>query len=210
MFISVDGDDDVRCKLSAVMNGNNRGSHLLFCCVCLCCVQAVETATHWFASANDKRISRKTKEMKKVIVLDLVLLRRTLAHTHAHTHIVLNRKPVQSHTIMYNNSAETPRNMFSAYILSFYEVHKRHEVSFTTTMVQIVWFPLLSTLRTTTTRNDNLCILHISPSKRLHKWQPNGMTTDLPRCHNKGSSRISHKSAASNFKRQFVVSWWKV
>lgn len=35
MFISVDGDDDVRCKLSAVMNGNNRGSHLLFC-VCVC------------------------------------------------------------------------------------------------------------------------------------------------------------------------------
>lgn len=205
MFISVDGDDDVRCKLSAVMNGNNRGSHLLFCYVC-----PSSGNSNALICVGQRQENQQKNERNEESHCSRPCLVKTHSYTHTHTHIVLYRKPVQSHTIMYNNSAETPRNMFSAYILSFYEVHKRHEVSFTTTMVQIVWFPLLSTLRTTTTRNDNLCILHISPSKRLHKWQPNGMTTDLPRCHNKGSSRISHKSAASNFKRQFVVSWWKV
>lgn len=62
MFISVDGDDDVRCKLSAVMNGNNRGSHLLFCCVCVCAV-----SKQWKQQRTDLRrpTTRESAEKRK-------------------------------------------------------------------------------------------------------------------------------------------------
>lgn len=37
-------------------------------------------STHWFAAKNGKKNHNDKKEMKKVIVLDLVLLKRTLTH----------------------------------------------------------------------------------------------------------------------------------
>ena len=104
--------------LTYVVHGENNALISFFIFRCCLPSRSVSTENH-----EDK------KEMKKVIVLDLVLLKRTqkpLKNTRTH-----NKEQSKKN----ERNSEQAFQRESVHFTLFYEVHKRHEVSF-----QRQWF----------------------------------------------------------------------
>lgn len=146
----------------------------------------VEPATHWFASANI-RISRRTKEWKKVIVPDLVLLRHT--HTQLHTHSNRTREMNRSNiytqmerkrdltAYMYNTQETCLARIFYA----FTRCTKDMKCHFHDNGLSIVLFSPFGIRPSQTPFVHSLHFFFFLLEKRLYKWElSRTMTTNLP------------------------------